>query len=262
MLLKQLFIFLLLFVFSANICAQQWFPKILTKGNQEKYYIPDFSYAGYKWGEEPIPNFKGEQINVTDFGAIANDKKDDTEAILKALKKAHETKGPVILFFPEGRFILKDIMFIERSNIVIRGAGNESKKRTVLYMPLALNELPVPGILNELKEYLEINNKRQVEKERGIDEPFSLYAWTGGYIWTNYPGARAKEYLSKYNQPRNVLARISAGKRGEHFFSVDDPGELKEGDIVRINLFNKEGKESSLIKYLYVVVIGKHPIYR
>lgn len=232
-----------------SLGAQEWYPEILNA--ETKYFLPDFSYAGYKWGEEPIPDGQGKQIDVTHYGAIADDKKDDTKAVLAALEQAHKTKGPVILYFPRGRFIIESILFIERSDIIIRGAGMNSKNGTVLYMPLALNELATPKILDELKEYLLINNKRQVEKKRGINEPFSLYAWTGGYIWTNYPGGRAKQYLSKYNVPRNVLATVIEGKRSQHYFTVNDASNLKTGEIVQINVFNKEGEESSLIDYLY-----------
>jgi len=231
--------------------SEKWFPEILSEKVQADHFLPDYSYAGYKWGEEAIPEFKGKKIDVTDFGAVPNDKLDDTKAILAALNKANNTEGTVMLYFPRGRFILKRILFIERSDIVISGAGMDPKDGTVLYMPLALSELPMPERMKELNEYLVINNKRQIEKERGINEMFSMYTWTGGYIWTNFPGARGKEYMSEYNEPRNVLAEISGGKRGQKSFTVKDASNLKSGELVRINLFNTEGKESSLIKYLY-----------
>ena len=229
----------------------KWTPKILDEKVQKENFLPDYSFAGYKWGEEPIPKVEGEIINVKDFGATPNDKKDDTKAILSALDAANKVDGSVILFFPKGRFILKDILYIERSNIVLRGSGAEGNNATTLYMPLALSELRTPKTMKELKEYLLLNNKRQIEKKRGINEPFSLYAWSGGYIWTNSPGARAKEYLSKYNTPRNVLAKIIKGNRGENNFTVEDASKLKVGSIVRVNWYNTEGKESSLVNYLY-----------
>lgn len=249
--LLSLIFFAVLFLGCKDKCEEEWTPKILNKEVQKENFLPDYSYAGYKWGEEPLPDFKGETINVADFGAIPNDKKDDTKAITSALKKAHEVEGPVILLFGKGRFILKDILYIERSNIVIRGSAAEGKKATTLYMPLAMSELPTPEIMTELQEYLFVNKKRQIEKKRGINEPFSLYAWSGGFIWTNFPGARAKSYMSKYNKPRNVLAKIIEGKRGENNFIVEDAFQLKVGSIVRVNWFNTEGKESSLVNYLY-----------
>ena len=117
--------------------SEKWIPEILSEKVQKNNFLPDYSYAGYKWGEEPIPDFKGKKIVVTDFGAIPNDKIDDTKAILESLNEANKTDGPVILYFPKGRFILKSILYIERSDIVISGAGMEPKDGTVLYMPLA-----------------------------------------------------------------------------------------------------------------------------
>jgi len=254
---KKMFLLVLVFSLVANIGCNssedniKWMPKILDKEVQKENFLPDYSFAGYKWGEESIPNIKGKIINVIDYGAIPNDKKDDTKAILSALKTANRVDGPVVLLFPKGRFILRDILYIERSNIVIRGSGAEGKNTTTLYMPLAMNELQTPEIMKELQEYLLVNNKKQIEKERGVNKPFSLYAWSGGYIWTNYPGARAKQYMSKYNRPRNVLAKIVEGKRGENSFIVKDASKLKVGAIVRVNWFNTEGKKSSLINYLY-----------
>ncbi|MBU0476250.1 MAG: hypothetical protein KKF62_19045 [Bacteroidetes bacterium] len=230
---------------------EEWMPQILDKNVQKEHFLPNYSFAGYKWGEEPIPDSQGEIIDVSDFGAVPNDKLDDTKAIALALEAANKIDGQVILYFPKGRFILKDILYIERSNIVIRGSGAEGKNTTTLYMPLALNELKTPKDMTELQEYLLANDKRQIEKERGIDKPYSLYAWSGGYIWTNYPGARGKEYLSNYNKPVNILAKIVEGKRGDNFFIVEDNSKLETGKIVRINWYNDEGKNSSLVNYLY-----------
>ena len=62
--------------------------------------------------------------NVVDFGAIPDDGKDDTEAILKAVAAAHEKTGPVVLHLPKGRFVLREIVWIERSEFVLQGAGS------------------------------------------------------------------------------------------------------------------------------------------
>lgn len=252
---KQVLVLLILVAFLLIACedksANKWTPKILDEKVQKENFLPDYSFAGYKWGEESIPIIEGEIINIADHGAIPNDKKDDTKAIMSAMEDAKKVDGQVILFFPKGRFILKNILYIERSDIVIRGSGAEGKNATTIYMQLAMNELSAPKIMTELQEYLLVNNKRQVEKKRGINEPFSLYAWSGGYIWTNYPGARAKSYMSKYNKPRNILTKIIEGKRGENHFTVENSSKLEVGSIVRVNWFNTEGKESSLINYLY-----------
>ena len=61
----------------------------------------DYSYAGYKNGEEPIPDVTGTIYDVTSYGAIPNDNLSDTQAIKDALSAA-EDGG--IVFFPPGQY--------------------------------------------------------------------------------------------------------------------------------------------------------------
>ena len=240
---------------AAPLRAQEtgdWVPRLLSDEVQADHYVPDFSYVGYHWGEKPIPTrFPGHTVvDVTAYGAVPDDGEDDTAALQAALRAAHETDGPVLMRLPAGRFILKDILFIERSDFVLQGAGS-GEDGTTLYMPEPLESLPTPPYMQELEEYLLANDKRQRERERGVDEPFSLYSWSGGFIWVTYPGARGKPYLGAYDRPQTVLATVREGRRGEHTLLVEDASRLEEGQLVRINWYNTEGEESSLIEYLY-----------
>ena len=232
-----------------------WTPEIL--GN-DTLYFPDFSTAGYAWGEEDIPELKA-TLAAIDYGVIADDGGDDSQALQAALKAAHENDGPVVLQLPPGRIILSEVLYIERSNFVLMGAGN-NEKGTVLYMPKPLSETPDPEALTELREYLVVNNKRQREKDRGIDEPFSQYAWSGGYIWVQNPDIQSKIYLKDYYQEPEVLASVISGKRGDKHFEVNDASLLKAGEHVRLNWYNKDGEASSLIDHLYDgkdVIVGR-----
>jgi len=234
---------------SGNTVEQEWWPEILSHSGETDVYLPDYSYAGYYWGEKPVPQLKP-TMHVADFGAIPGDEKDDTEALKKAFKAANEVKGPVVLKLDKGRYILKDILYIDRSNFVVQGSGS-GQDGTIIYMPQPLNKLATPADLTELEEYLKVNNKRQREPDRGIDERFSLYAWSGGYIWTRVPGEQAKPYMSKYYVAPEELAVIKSGLRGGHIIEVSDAKKLRAGQIVRINWYNKEGENSSLIKHMY-----------
>ena len=84
LLIISLLVFLQLAI-SCTVEEDKWMPKILTE-KADEVFLPDFSFAGYKWGEEPIPDFEGEVISIEDYGAIANDKKDDTKALLITIK--------------------------------------------------------------------------------------------------------------------------------------------------------------------------------
>ena len=90
--------------------------------------IYDFSSAGYKQGEEGIPEaISTTVINVTDYGATPNDFLDDTAAIQRAFDAA---TSYTIIYFPPGIY---DVLMTTRSpmkvaphdHIVVQGAGGQ-----------------------------------------------------------------------------------------------------------------------------------------
>ena len=95
--------------------------------------LPFFGRAGYRGGAAPIPDVKV-VTNVRDFGATGDGATDDSAAILRAL--AATQNGA--LLFPAGRYVLRDVMQIERSNLILRGEG---PGKSVLVMPQSLEEL-------------------------------------------------------------------------------------------------------------------------
>jgi hypothetical protein len=238
-----------------------WMPDLLTEAGQAEHYLPDFSYAGYRWGEQPIPSDFPDHtvIEAEAFGAVAGDDEDDTAAFHAALAEAHATDGPVLVRLPAGRLILTDILWIERSDLVLQGAGS-GEQGTTLYMPEPLSSLPTPAPMEELEAYLLENDKRQRERDRGIDEPYSLYAWSGGYIWTNTPGGRGKPYLYRYDREPTTLATGLTGTRGSHTITAENGADLEPGQITVVNWFNREGRESSLLDYLYAGHADELPV--
>ncbi|MCV9927119.1 hypothetical protein OIU83_05625 [Flavobacterium sp. LS1R49] len=239
-----------IFISSINLIGQE-IPKII--GSQQKLvtnYLPDFSYAGYHFGESKIPESQGKIVNATDYGVKANDGLDDSKALLKAIKACNEIEGNVVLQLPAGRIILSDILYIERSNFVLRGAGS-GETGTEIYCPRPMMYFKDPESLAELREYLNTFDKRQREPENNVDLPFSQYAWSGGIIWTQVPKERVKSYLDKYEPKSNPLAKVSSGTMGEHIITVSDIKGLKVGDIVELQLFNKDGENGEIIKDLY-----------
>jgi hypothetical protein len=233
----------------SNQNKKPWWPELLTEKESIDVYLPDFSFAGYYWGEKELPKWPV-ILNASDFGAIANDDQDDTGALKKAIQAANKKTGPVVLKLDPGKYILTDILYIDRSQFVLRGSGSGADG-TIIYMPQPLNKLNTPPDMVELEEYLEVNNKRQREPDRGIDERFSLYAWSGGYIWTRKTGERAKPYMSKYHVQPRELAVITSGKRGTQTLEVENASKLSPGQLVRINWYNNDGENSSLIKHMY-----------
>ena len=242
-----------------------WTPMILSRENSTGSYLPDFSYAGYHFGEEKLPSASSwEEFNILDFGAISGDSRDDSDAIIAALEAAEAVDGPVVIKFPTGRFIIQKPVFITRSHTLLKGSGS-GEKGTVLYFPIPMDQLPVPEPLNELQEYLVKYNKTQKTNDLGekIDPMlFSLYSWSGGFLWFTAKGVRVKKYMSEYDKAPKVLANLTSGSRGGHQLCSKIPPAVKVGDLVEIQWYNREGKNSSLLKHIYVdtvgVTIGSH----
>ncbi len=248
--MRQCVVLFLIIINSSQLYAQETPQIISQKEVYSQNFLPDFSYAGYHFGNTSLPEMKEKVILATDFGVKANDNLDDSKALLKAFKAAHEVTGNVVLQLPAGKIILSDILYIERSNFVLRGAGS-GKEGTEIFCPRPMMYLKEQESLAELREYLTSTGKRQVEKENNIDLPFSHYAWSGGFIWTQVPKQRVKSYMEKYDTPPTVLAKVIQGKRGEKEFIVSDVNGLKVGDVVELDLFNKEGEKAEIIEALY-----------
>jgi polygalacturonase len=63
--------------------------------------LPDFSFAGYRRGEEPF-RIPAQSISVASFGAKGDGRTDDTKAFQQAIA---DGSGKVVLI-PPGRFVL------------------------------------------------------------------------------------------------------------------------------------------------------------
>ncbi len=258
MLKREIAIIGLLLLIILSSARGQDLPKILQKSST--HYLPDYSYAGYQFGEKKPSANNGIILNALDYGVIPDDGLDDTKSMQKVLQEAQEVSGSVTVQLPEGRIILSDILYIQRSNIVLRGAGS-GENGTEIYCPRPMRLFPDPEPLSELREYLIELDKRQKEPANNIDLPFSQYAWAGGIIWVKYPDIRVKEYLDKYDEPATVLATILKGEQGGKILQVNNTSKIKEGDIVQIEWYNKDGEDGSLLDALYGnydLKIGSH----
>ncbi|TXE06293.1 DUF4955 domain-containing protein [Seonamhaeicola algicola] len=97
--------------------------------------LPDFSFAGYKYSEVPLPTVNYKTFNVTNFGANPNDTISDKEAIKKAIAAAQK-HGEGIIYFPKGKYYINtgnddnSIITISSSKIVFRG---ENEANTTLF---------------------------------------------------------------------------------------------------------------------------------
>jgi hypothetical protein len=99
--------------------------------------IPDFSFAGYRMGDRPLPRVVVVQ-DARDHGVTGDDDTDDAKAIQTALDATHDGA----LELPAGRFVLGDSVRLSRSHVVLRGQGPD---KTILVVPRSLEALHPPG---------------------------------------------------------------------------------------------------------------------
>ncbi len=174
--------------------------------------LPDFSYAGYHRGETPIPDVP-QVAGVKDFGAIGDGVADDTKAIQAAIDATK--RGAV--FVPPGRYKISDYLRIEKSGVVLRGAG---PTESVLWFPRGLDEVhPRAG-------------------RTSTGSAASGYSFDGAFVTVQ------GDYQA------TTLAKIVAtARRGEREVQVDHAAGLAVGQAVLVAL--RETREHSLKTFLY-----------
>ena len=219
-------------------------------------YLPDFSYAGYRWGEKDIPTRdRATTVDVTRFGAIPNDGLDDTAAFQTALSAAHAVVGKVLVQVPAGSFHLREVLLIERSDITLRGQG-PSQTRLLIDVPLA-GARREPFLARHVDVYAD-------SQGHGL----SPYSWKWTFIAVRAPYLDAlpdKSFGAAFGEELDAtvveeldasLAREGAeadegggaapprapldvgamlGQRGGHVIHVKTAGDIKAGDLLRLS---------------------------
>ena len=230
-------------VFGRQAKPAAWNPAILEKDSASKHYLPDFSFAGYRWGEERLPDSPATMF-ASDFGVKPDDGIDDTAGLQAAMNAAHATDSPVVLALPAGRLILQEILYIKRSHFVIR--GGKDGKRTTIAIAKPMSEMVFPEAMTELRDYL-IENDKRVKS----GQPFSPFSWTGGVIWARNAENRVYPYLRRADRSPVIVSAVDEGRRGRFEFMAANPENIKIGSTLKLLWYNRDGAEGSLIKHLY-----------
>lgn len=153
--------------------------------------LPDFSYVGYQSGEADY-TYENTIVDVTTFGAIESDSLSDVTAINAAI--ASIDSG--IVYFPPGLYVIDEPITINKDNLVLRGAGNDSLTGTRFYFPYSGTDLGISG---------------------------NLHTGDAGYM-INFKGANAGPSF-------NI---IEDTKMGDRSVTVDNPTSFEVGDFVSI----------------------------
>lgn len=181
-------------------------------GELWKQRLPDFSFAGYHFGETQPPHVP-QVTDVKQFGAVGDGVTDDSQAFIRAI--AATERGAI--FVPPGRYLIRQILWITKPNLVLRGA---SRDESVLVF-----DTPLEHIRPDMKATTD-------------GRPTSNYSWSGGFVWI------------KGDVPVTDRQRItSPAKRFERTFIVENPGALRVGQRVMVEAV--DDADQSLIHHIY-----------
>lgn len=180
--------------------------------------LPDFSFAGYHSGEDPLPHPEVTG-NVKDFGAKGDGRTDDTEAFKKAILEAKEGA----LLIPAGRYLITDLIEIRRPNLVLRGEGPD---KTILFFPKGMEQIKPSA----------------AKTADGVAT--SAYSWSGGLIW-----------VRGQQKGRNLGTVRSRSPRGSAVIELEKPPSIEPGD--KIEIYQEDQGDSSLLQHLYAGQAGE-----
>jgi len=99
------------------------------KTNPATSVLPDYSYSGYKFGTDSIPNISLPVFDVSKYGAIPDDALEDFDGVQAAINAATAAGGGIV-FFPKGKFLMNEQVgrtagiLIPKGNIILRGSGS------------------------------------------------------------------------------------------------------------------------------------------
>jgi hypothetical protein len=207
--------------------------------------LPDFSFAGYRYGDRPIPDAPA-LTSVTDFGAVGDGRADDTAAFQRALREAPAG----VLAVPAGRFRLTGLVRVRRPNLVLRGAG-ESK--TVLFFDTSFERLRGPGKVPYTAGLLSIEGEQTGERLTAV--------MAGARRGDTRLRVTSAEKISPGDAIRLVMFNPSDNSLGRHLFG--EQGGLNEerrkwqaGRIVdwMVRVTSVDGDELSLERPLRIDV--------
>ena len=176
--------------------------------------LPDFSHAGYACGEQEPPVLPV-AVNVCECGAKGDGQTDDNAAFEKALGQTQS--GAVLV--PAGVYCLSRPLVLNRSGVVLRGAGRD---QTTLRFTRSLTDIAPQPTFNS------------------GGTPTSAYSWSGGMLQLEGKGDSKDGDLS---------AKVTAvSPKGARTLAVDHPETFRPGMEAVLGL--SDPGDQSLARYL------------
>jgi hypothetical protein len=181
--------------------------------------LPNVSYAGYHLGAPPAaPATRVVDVKAAPFHAAGDGVTDDTQAIRQALRAVE--RGGGVVYFPDGQYLVSDVLFVHGSGTVLRGASRD-RTRLVFTRPLAAALGPNTD-----------------------DRGDSRWQWTGGLLWFvprqhyTYPedGGELRWRGDGPIGAQFLSALTGARARGDRDLEVADAHGLRPGALVVVAL--------------------------
>ncbi|MFI1031793.1 glycosyl hydrolase family 28-related protein [Streptomyces sp. NPDC020951] len=199
--------------------------------------IPYIGRAGCRGGAVRLPR-RPAVADIRDFGAVADGTTDSAPAINRAIAAAARAGGGTVTI-PPGTFRIDDVIRVDRSNVILKGAGSG---RTTLYATKNLTEL--------IGAY---------GSRYGGDK--SGWSWAGGLIWlaprarwTSLTAAiRAKDWpfegwTGNRRDEWRPLTPVAPARRGSWTVTVTDVSSLRPGALVLLRL--SDDAEHTLLEHM------------
>jgi len=202
--------------------------------------IPNCSYAGYRYGETPIPSIEGPVFDVTRYGAKGDGETDDTAAIRAALSAVGDEGG--VVYFPEGRYAVSGVLFVHTNNTVLRGQSRDGTE-IVFTQPLDRG----------YGTYFYTTTSGKVA---------TRWTYSGGLVWFG-PRSRGNtyridaapdspirkgEFTERWLTAGDEAPLSTSAARGERVVRIERPLGLKAGDFVMLR--QTDPGDHSLVKHL------------
>ncbi len=235
----------------ADVLSANSTPAILVqRESPDAVILPDFSYAGYGFGVTEIPTDLGTVIKAADYGVVADDGIDDSKSLLRALEAAAIQPGHVTVLLPTGRVQISEVIPLDRSNLVLKGAG-QNEGGSELYFPRPLKVVDTSSRQDELRDYLVREQKIERNPDQNLNHLFSEYSWSGGFLLVGPGDDRPVSYDSSRDQRNPVITDVISGTQFEKSVLVRSSDSLKPGQIIQLQWFSEDGEQSEILKSLY-----------
>ncbi len=204
------------------------------KHNPVASNLPDFSYAGYQYGEKEIPVIKTNIYNVQKYGVSSNSTADQTAAIQALIDKVGKSGGGVV-YFPKGKYYLNldsvhhQSLKINYSNVILRGEGS-GEDGTVLFSKYPLTQ-------HEVSPWLSL-----AVIQTATNLQHSTAFWGLDFLDSSKAGTAISTSAGTVNdhiQAAPVMAHLLKGaKKGQKIINVSSTRNLVAGSVIILGMYN------------------------